>query len=195
MTTSNTQLSRKQRSDRRGFPGDQALRDLANMYLKLCEELYPDRVTAGDLPAHCEEQVSEFVRLFTESWQAKRYQPPPSKLRSCADYQLCVAYLRYSAANSNPRSLAQQLKNIMEWAASNGYLIPPAAVFADAAVSGRTKHRTGYSIARDAIENCDAECVNDFETTFEFCLGSWFQVGGGQPPSPRDFLRHVSGVQ
>ncbi len=40
-----------------------------------------------------------------------------------------------------------------------------------------------------------AECVNDIETTFGYLLAGRPSVLGGQPPNPRDFFRHRSGVQ
>ena len=38
------------------------------------------------------------------------------------------------------------------------------------------------------------ECVNDFETHF-FHQVAFLLLLGDQPPNPRDFLRHGSGVQ
>jgi hypothetical protein len=49
---------------------------------------------------------------------------------------LAVAYLRFSDENSNPRSLDQQLLNVLNRARRDGVFVPWHYVLADAAVSG-----------------------------------------------------------
>jgi hypothetical protein len=154
MSKSQKTKNRRERSEMRGFPSAEALRDLATMYLELCGELYPDFVARGVLPAISDESISNFVRNFTDTWKAQQYTPPAKKLTKLPGYKLSIAYVRFSDSSSNPRSLAQQLNNIMRWAANNGYVIPPEAIFADAAVSATTSRRKRYKIARKAIEDC-----------------------------------------
>ena len=62
-----------------------------------------------------------------------------------------ATYLRFSCDNSNPRSLAQQLGNVLTRAQREGVFIPWEAVFADAAVSGTIASRRGYQMAKKAI--------------------------------------------
>ncbi|HEX6984447.1 MAG TPA: recombinase family protein, partial [Planctomycetaceae bacterium] len=61
-------------------------------------------------------------------------------------------YVRYSDDNSNPRSLAQQLRNVLERAARDRAFVPWGLVFADAAVSGTTARRRGYELAKEAVQ-------------------------------------------
>jgi hypothetical protein len=50
---------------------------------------------------------------------------------------LGLAYLRFSDENSNPRSLDQQLLNVLNRARRDGVFVPWQYVLADAAVSGK----------------------------------------------------------
>ncbi|MFM8934084.1 MAG: recombinase family protein, partial [Gemmataceae bacterium] len=74
-----------------------------------------------------------------------------SPARAPSPTTLGVAYLRFSCDNSNPRSLAQQLGNVLTRAQREGVFIPWEAVFADAAVSGTIASRRGYQMAKKAI--------------------------------------------
>jgi hypothetical protein len=68
---------------------------------------------------------------------------------------LAVAYLRFSDENSNPRSLDQQLLNVLNRARREGVFVPWCYVLADAAVSGTLACRTGYTLAKTIIERRD----------------------------------------
>ena len=61
---------------------------------------------------------------------------------------LAVADLRFSDENSNPRSLDQQLLNVLNRARREGVFVPWHYVLADAAVSGTLTCRTGYTLAK-----------------------------------------------
>ncbi len=61
---------------------------------------------------------------------------------------VAACYLRFSCDNSNPRSLAQQLRNCLERAHRDGLFVPWALVFADAAVTGTHANRRGYQMSR-----------------------------------------------
>jgi len=65
---------------------------------------------------------------------------------------LGIAYLRFSDEGSNPRSLAQQLINVLNRARREGVFIPWEYVLADAAVSGTLACRRGYMIAKALVE-------------------------------------------
>ena len=65
---------------------------------------------------------------------------------------LGIAYLRFSDEGSNPRSLDQQLNNVLNRARRDGVFIPWQYVCADAAVSGTLSCRRGYAIAKMLVE-------------------------------------------
>src|SRR5262249_14694124 len=69
---------------------------------------------------------------------------------------IAAAYLRFSCDKSNPRSLAQQLKLILEKARTANQFIPWSFVFADAAVSGTTADRRGYALANAVLEDASS---------------------------------------
>ena len=65
---------------------------------------------------------------------------------------LGVAYLRFSDENSNPRSLDQQLLNVLTRARRDNVFVPWCYVLADAAVSGTLACRRGYTLAKALVE-------------------------------------------
>jgi DNA invertase Pin-like site-specific DNA recombinase/transcription initiation factor TFIIIB Brf1 subunit/transcription initiation factor TFIIB len=67
-------------------------------------------------------------------------------------HALGVAYVRFSDENSNPRSLDQQLLNVLTRARREGVFVPWLYVLADAAVSGTLACRRGYTIAKALVE-------------------------------------------
>ena len=75
---------------------------------------------------------------------------------------LAVAYLRFSDENSNPRSLDQQLLNVLTRARQDGVFVPWCFVLADAAVSGTLACRRGYMIAKTIVERPDEFGVSWF---------------------------------
>ena len=81
MTNSNTRRTRQQQSELRGFPSEEALHDLAEMYLQLCVELYPDLVADGTLPKPGESSIEDFTETFTKTWDANQYAKPTSTRR------------------------------------------------------------------------------------------------------------------
>ena len=72
---------------------------------------------------------------------------------------LAVAYLRFSDENSNPRSLDQQLLNVLNRARRDSVFVPWQYVMADAAVSGTLACRTGYTLAKSLVERREASGV------------------------------------
>lgn len=126
-------VGRKRRADK-GMPDEAGRKDLARTYLKTQAKLWPDLVTLGIVPTLTEDNVNllaEQFRLFFLGEAAIPYS------FSDLDMPLAAAYLRFSDPGSNPRSLDQQLYNVLIHAKSEGYFIPSAFIFADAAETGR----------------------------------------------------------
>ena len=135
-----------------GMPERQGLLDLARTYLEVQARLWPDlagtaAVPAAD-PATIAAMADDFERRFRQL-QADVFRPGDTPIAWIA---LAVAYLRFSDENSNPRSLDQQLLNVLNRARRDGVFVPWHYVLADAAVSGTLACRTGYTLAKTIVE-------------------------------------------
>ena len=134
----------------KGLPEDQTLRDMAKVYLELQATKWPNQVKvylAG-------RTIDEAASAMAESFKNQFGKAGP-KANVPAETTTALAYVRYSSDNSNPRSLAQQLKNVLIKANANDHFIPWTHVYADAEVSGLTKRRNGYQAALNAINTSD----------------------------------------
>ena len=135
-----------------GMPGREGLLDLARTYLEVQARLWPElagttAVPAAD-PATIAAMADDFERRFRQL-HADVFRPGDTPIAWIA---LAVAYLRFSDENSNPRSLDQQLLNVLNRARWDGVFVPWHYVLADAAVSGTLACRTGYTLAKTIVE-------------------------------------------
>jgi site-specific DNA recombinase len=140
------------RGDDFGLPERTGLLDLAHTYLDAQARLWPELVgtTAVPvaMPATLEPMADDFERRFRQQ-RAEVFRPSGTpKLWT----DLGIAYLRFSDEGSNPRSLDQQLNNVLNRAHRDGIFIPWQYVCADAAVSGTLSCRRGYAIAKMLVE-------------------------------------------
>ena len=137
----------------RGLPDDKSRLQLAQTYLKIQTRLWPELVKRGVLSKRGNAQV--MADEFRQAFEAGRWNPfePPQGMPCWQG--LGTAYLRYSDENSNPRSLDQQLLNVLEKAKKEGIFIPWRYVFADAAVTGTIAARRGYQLAKRLIQSTD----------------------------------------
>lgn len=133
------------RGKRRGLPSEDALRELASTYLELHAELWPDVAIPGLGHGKTNKKIlAEMISRFQDAFLDDQSRPTrltPATLRA---WKLAAIYLRYSDDNSNPRSLAQQLRNCLIAAARENVYVPWELVFADAAVTGTIAARRGY---------------------------------------------------
>jgi len=138
-----------------GMPERQGLLDLARTYLEVQARLWPDLVGTAAVPAADAVTIAamadDFERRFRQQ-HAEAFRPGDTPLAWIA---LAVAYLRFSDENSNPRSLDQQLLNVLNRARRDGVFVPWQYVLADAAVSGTLACRTGYTLAKTIVERRD----------------------------------------
>jgi len=135
-----------------GLPERTGLLDLARTYLETQARLWPELVGTAAVPtadpATIAAMADDFERRFRQ--QAADIFQPGAVPRIWTD--LGLAYLRFSDENSNPRSLDQQLLNVLNRARRDGVFVPWKYVLADAAVSGTLACRTGYTLAKSLVE-------------------------------------------
>ena len=146
---SDYRLSR--RSPEIGLPAQQDLIGLAKKWLEDQRKHWPDHHDPRLRDQRDDDTVAaEMASQFREGYLrgAGLSFSPPKKAGGIARG---ATYLRFSCDNSNPRSLAQQLGNVLNRAQREGVFIPWEAVFADAAVSGTIASRRGYQMAKKAI--------------------------------------------
>jgi hypothetical protein len=145
-----------------GMPERQGLLDLARTYLETQTRLWPDLVGTAAVPAADAATIAamadDFERRFRQQ-SAEAFRPAGTLIAWIA---LAVAYLRFSDENSNPRSLDQQLLNVLNRARRDGVFVPWHYVLADAAVSGTLACRTGYTLAKTIGERRDEFGVSWF---------------------------------
>lgn len=157
-TTGNVPESpkRKKRGGRRlgqsdrGRPSNDAVRELAHAYLEVQSRYWPERIRQGDLPKSTDAVLDGMVAEFHRRFSAES---PFDDLTFDDGIAIACSYSRYSSDNSNPRSLAQQLRLQLDRAATFRHFIPWSLVFADAAITGTTAARRGYEMAKIALES------------------------------------------
>ena len=126
--------------------------ELARTYLEIQARLWPELAGTTAVPAADAATIAamadDFERRFRQQ-SAEVFRPASTPIVWIA---LAVAYLRFSDENSNPRSLDQQLLNVLTRARREGVFVPWHYVLADAAVSGTLACRTGYTLAKTIVE-------------------------------------------
>lgn len=129
-----------------GMPEINAIREMARSWLDCQSSRWPSQVAAITNGKTTEETIEAMAESFQDQYgKAGPSQIPPEGA------SIGLAYIRYSCDNSNPRSLAQQLKNVLEKANSKDHFIPWSMVYADANISGTTSKRPGYQASIEAI--------------------------------------------
>jgi DNA invertase Pin-like site-specific DNA recombinase len=144
-------FSRSRRSPETGLPTQTDLIGLAKKWLEDQRKHWPDHPDPRLRDQRDDDTVAaEMASQFREGYlRGARLSFSPAKKSGAIPRG--ATYLRFSCDNSNPRSLAQQLGNVLTRAQREGVFIPWEAVFADAAVSGTIASRRGYQMAKKAI--------------------------------------------
>ena len=140
------------RGDDFGLPDRDTLVDLAATYLDIQARLWPELVGTPAVPVSMPATIQPMAEAFERRFRAQAVEVfrPSGGARPWS--ALGIAYLRFSDEGSNPRSLAQQLINVLNRACREGVFIPWEYVLADAAVSGTLACRRGYTIAKALVE-------------------------------------------
>lgn len=143
--------AKQRRREDRGLPTQGALCDLARTYLEIQAQVWPKLVGGEYLPRLTDKAAQKLADAFKTKFldgTVESFQLPDIGDGISA---YGAAYLRYSCDNSNPRSLDQQLRNVLERAGRDQVFIPWEWVMADAAVSGTIANRRGYQMAKSLI--------------------------------------------
>ncbi|MCE9630149.1 MAG: recombinase family protein [Planctomycetia bacterium] len=140
------------RGDDFGLTARPSLLALARTYLETQTRLWPELAGTPAVPnvtdAVVEAMADDFERRFrTQSMDIF----DPAGLRRVWD-AIGLGYVRFSDEGSNPRSLDQQLMNVLQRARRDGVFIPWHYVCADYAVSGTLACRRGYIVAKMLVE-------------------------------------------
>jgi site-specific DNA recombinase len=135
-----------------GLPERAGLLDLARTYIETQARLWPELAGTAVVPAANAATIAMLADDFERRFRAQVADifQPGSVPRIWTDVGL--AYLRFSDENSNPRSLDQQLLNVLTRARRDGVFVPWQYVLADAAVSGTLACRRGYTLAKALVE-------------------------------------------
>jgi hypothetical protein len=135
-----------------GLTARPSLLGLARTYLETQARLWPELAGTPAVPtitdAVVEAMADDFERRFRT--QLVDVFSPAGLRRIWTDIGL--GYVRFSDEGSNPRSLDQQLINVLQRARRDGVFIPWCYVCADYAVSGTLACRRGYIVAKMLVE-------------------------------------------
>jgi site-specific DNA recombinase len=144
--------SRDKDREERGLPPRDSLRSLARTYLETQARLWPELAGTSAVPAITEAVVEAMADDFEHRFRSLAVDvfDPAGLRRVWADIGL--GYVRFSDEGSNPRSLDQQLNNVLQRARRDGVVIPWHYVCADYAVSGTIACRRGYTVAKSLVE-------------------------------------------
>ena len=163
----NSPLPRKPRKARtakedRGLPPDKELIELAAEYLRVQRKHWPKIVKVGLLPDVTDDNIAAMVEDFKHRHRTGQVDPGPLRryLKYCS--KLAGDYNRYSSENSSPKSIIDQMVNVLDKAKHEDRFVPWQYVFADYSVSGLNPSRKGYSSYKAMLQ----EKSHLIETTY-----------------------------
>ena len=140
------------RTDDFGLPKREALLGFARTYLENQTQLWPTLTGTAAVPAATDAVLASLADAFENRFRKQTVDIFPTTGLSKVWQTIGIAYVRFSDEGSNPRSLNQQLINVLNRAHRDGVFIPWHYVCADAAVSGTLSYRRGYAIAKMLVE-------------------------------------------
>jgi site-specific DNA recombinase len=140
------------RGDDFGLTARPSLLELARTYLETQARLWPELAGTPAVPVVTDAVVEAMADDFEHRFRTQSMDIfDPAGLRRVWD-AIGLGYVRFSDEGSNPRSLDQQLNNVLQRARRDGVFIPWHYVCADYAVSGTLACRRGYTVAKMLVE-------------------------------------------
>lgn len=149
-----------------GLAADEVLAEFAQYYLKYTSGLWPELVKSGVLPEPTEEIIRQMVEDFKTPHRTGTI--PDAALEIYLQHNLVLAamYPRYSDPNSQPKSIPDQARQILNKVKGQGRFVPWPLVFADYARSATYGVRQGYSsllsVVKSVPSKVDAIYIDDF---------------------------------
>ncbi|MCM2375252.1 recombinase family protein, partial [Aporhodopirellula aestuarii] len=136
-----------------GLPKESALLELAQTYLDEQHRHFPEYQSLGLLRERSDASYRMMARQFADAYRSGSVQEFTPTSRAPRNVTVAACYVRYSDANSNTRSLDQQLINVLKQAKRLEAFIPWECVFADAAITATTTARPGYQMLKSMVES------------------------------------------
>lgn len=175
------QRRRKRNAADRGLPSDIELTKLAEAYLKIQHQLWPEFVKLGLLSPITDNSIHQMVIEYKERHQTGCINAEAMQLKYLViQKMLAAAYARYSCDNSSPTSILDQVVNMLVKAKEHGRFIPWEFVFADYSVSGLDSGRLGYLNCKALIDHAkrviESVYIDDFTRASRDSL-EWWKLG------------------
>ncbi|EMI56269.1 recombinase family protein [Rhodopirellula sallentina] len=136
-----------------GLPSESALLELAQTYLEEQYRHFPEYQSLGLLQERSDASYRMMAKQFANAYCSGNVQRVTPTSRAPKNLTVAACYVRYSDANSNTRSLDQQLINVLKEAKRLEAFIPWEYVFADAAITATTTARPGYQMLKSKVES------------------------------------------
>lgn len=157
---------RRRAKEDRGLPPDSELKNLARTYLETQRRLWLDLLRAGLLPEPTDAVIDEMVADFKARHRTGVVDVAAVLPFTKLGFNLGGNYDRYSADNSNPSSILDQMVNSLRKARDEKRFVSWSYVFADYSVSGMDRSRQGYrsfkAVLADAEHFIESTYVDDF---------------------------------
>jgi hypothetical protein len=161
----------------RGLPSDEELGKLATLYLERQRKLWPAAAAPGLLEPPTPLAIIGMVNDMKSRHRGGGVAPEAvQKFRTIAE-DLAGAYARFSCENSDPKSISDQLYQILEKAASDKCFVPWSYVYCDFSVSGLDSTRQGYLSYKELLHNVNLSLtctyIDDFTRASRLELEWW----------------------
>jgi DNA invertase Pin-like site-specific DNA recombinase len=170
------------RDGARGLPSEEDRIKLAKAYLVTQHLLWPSLAKTVLLPSPEDAAaLKAMANDLARRHMAAEVSEQGSLNAIIRAVRLAAAYLRYSCDNSSPRSLDDQLVNVLNKAVQENLFVPWQMIYADASITGLDASRRGYRSLKTALQESryasavDAVIIDEFSRasrdTFE-----WFRL-------------------
>jgi hypothetical protein len=175
-----TRRHRKAREDS-GLPDDAELVTLARAYLGYASAAWPGQFTAKVAANPGDALIAEMVGQFKERHRSGKVDPASLSRHLKAGLRIAISYPRYSDPNSQPKSIPDQLREIIRCAKSRDLFTPWELLLADYARRATWGHRQGYDnlvkLVRSRELSISAVVVDDFDRASRNDLEAWKLAG------------------
>ncbi|WP_172992157.1 recombinase family protein [Lacipirellula parvula] len=171
---------RKAREEQ-GLPEDSELESLAREYLRLAAAAWPEHLASGYVPHAGSLVVGSMVAEFKERHMTGKVDVEAMNRLATVGLKIAANYPRYSDHNSQPKSIADQVREAIAFAKSRGLFIPWGLIVADFGRRATQGHRQGFEnllkIVRIKALRLEAIIIDDFDRASRNDLEAWKLAG------------------